>query len=70
VLAAVSNKNIFHMLGMYIEGVRKANVTNAMVVALDEETGAFCKSKGFPYWVRAPPRVQLQNTSIDVFLGW
>jgi len=32
--------------------VRKANVTNAMVVALDEETGAFCRSKGFPYWVR------------------
>lgn len=48
----MSNKNIFHMLGMYIEGVRKANVTNAMVVALDEETGAFCKSKDFPYWVR------------------
>jgi len=52
VLVAVSNKNIFHMLGMYIEGVRKANVSNAMVVALDEETGRYCRSKNFPYWVR------------------
>ncbi|KAK3259995.1 hypothetical protein CYMTET_31032, partial [Cymbomonas tetramitiformis] len=52
VLAAVSNKNIFHMLKLYFKGVRAANVSNAMVVALDEETGEFCRKEGFPYWVR------------------
>ena len=37
VLAAVSNKNIFHMLQLYIDGVPKgAQVPNALVVALDE----------------------------------
>mmetsp|Transcript_33962 Transcript_33962/g.47046 ORF Transcript_33962/g.47046 Transcript_33962/m.47046 type:complete len:726 (-) Transcript_33962:56-2233(-) len=52
VLVAVSNKNIFHMLGMYMDGVKSANISNALVVALDEETGRFCRERGFPYWVR------------------
>ena len=38
-IAAVSNKNIFHMLNLYINGVKAANVPNSMVVALDDETG-------------------------------
>jgi hypothetical protein len=29
-----------------------ANVSNVLIVALDEETGAFCRKKNFPYWVR------------------
>jgi len=44
VLAAVSNKNIFHMLQLYVDGIQKgAKVPNAMVVALDEPTADWCK---------------------------
>ena len=44
VLAAVSNKNIFHMLQLYVDGIQKgAKVPNAMVVALDEPTAEWCK---------------------------
>ena len=35
----MSNKNIFHMLNLYINGVKAAKVPNSMVVALDDETG-------------------------------
>ena len=35
VIAAVSNKNIHPMLWTYIEGLRRANISNSVVVALD-----------------------------------
>ena len=38
VLAAVSNKNIFHMLQLFVNGIKAAKVENAMVVALDDAT--------------------------------
>lgn len=41
VLAAVSNKNIFHMLTLFVNGIKAANVSNAMVVALDDATDAW-----------------------------
>lgn len=41
VLAAVSNKNIFHMLQLFVNGIKAANVSNAMVVALDDATDAW-----------------------------
>ena len=43
VLAAVSNKNIFYMLGLYIDGLKRTNITNYVIVALDEETAEWCK---------------------------
>ena len=46
VLAAVSNKNIHAMLGTFLVGCAKANITNAMVVALDDQTAAFATGKG------------------------
>lgn len=52
VLACVSNKNIFSMLGTYLVGVARANITNAVVVALDDPTAAFAKSKGAHTYVR------------------
>jgi len=52
VIAAVSNKNIFHMLTLFINGVKAAGVANSMVVALDEETGAWLKERKFNYYLR------------------
>ena len=48
VLAAVSNRNIFAMLGTFLVSVARANITNAVVVALDDPTAEFAKSKGAP----------------------
>ena len=39
VLAAVSNSNILYMLGLFLDGVAAANITNAVVVALDALRG-------------------------------
>ena len=52
VLAAVSNRNIFAMLGTFLVGVARANITNAVVVALDDPTAEFAKSKGAHTYVR------------------
>lgn len=51
-LVAVSNKNILHMLQLYVDGVKRANVPNALVVALDDETGAWLRARNFPAYVR------------------
>lgn len=51
-LVAVSNKNIHHMLQLYIDGVKRAKVSNALVVALDDETGAWLKERDFPYYLK------------------
>ena len=52
VLAAVSNKNIFYMLGLYIDGLKKTNITNFIVVALDKETAQWCEERDVPYYHR------------------
>jgi hypothetical protein len=52
VLAAVSNKNIFHMLQLFVDGIKAANVTNAMVVALDDATGAWLTERHVPYYLK------------------
>ena len=52
VLAAVSNKNIFYMLGLYIDGLKKTNITNFVVVALDKETAQWCEERDVPYYHR------------------
>ena len=52
VLAAVSNSNILYMLGLFLDGVAAANITNAVVVALDEKTARWCAARGAPYYHR------------------
>lgn len=61
-LVAVSNKNIFHMLQLYIDGVKRAKVSNALVVALDDETHAWLSERSFPSYVR---KVQARGGSTD-----
>ena len=48
----VSNKNILSMLATFLVGVRRANISNALVVALDDQTAAFAKAKGAHTYVR------------------
>ena len=45
VIAAVSNKNIFHMLNLFINGIKAANISNAMVVALDDATAHWLQER-------------------------
>ena len=52
VLAAVSNKNIFAMLGTFLVGCARANISNAVVVALDDATAQFARGKGAHTYVR------------------
>jgi hypothetical protein len=52
VLAAVSNKNIFHMLGLFVNGIKAANVSNAMVVALDDATDAWLAERSVPRYLK------------------
>ena len=52
VLAAVSNSNILYMLGLFLDGIEAANITNAVVVALDEKTARWCAARGAPYYHR------------------
>ena len=42
-LAAVSNSNILHMLGQFVDIVQKAGVSNFLVVAIDQRTADFPK---------------------------
>lgn len=52
VLAAVSNKNIFHMLSLYIDGLKRTGIENYVIVALDKETAEWCKERDVPYYHR------------------
>lgn len=52
VLAAVSNKNIFQMLGAFIDGVKKAGVEAFVLVALDEATAEFGATRGVHTYLR------------------
>ena len=52
VIAAVSNKNIFHMLELYIKGIQAANITNALVVALDTETSVWLTRRKVDNYVK------------------
>ena len=52
VLVAVSNSNILYMLGLFLDGVKAANISNTIVVALDQRTADWCKRRGAPYYHR------------------
>mmetsp|Transcript_6962 Transcript_6962/g.18932 ORF Transcript_6962/g.18932 Transcript_6962/m.18932 type:complete len:1036 (+) Transcript_6962:119-3226(+) len=62
VLAAVSNKNIFDNLGLFLDALALARVPNAMVVALDQETAEFVEDRGVPAFFR-PLRTRTGDTS-------
>jgi hypothetical protein len=53
VLVGVSNKNIFHMLQLWIDGLQKTEITNYMIVALDEQTARWCEQHNAPYYLRS-----------------
>ena len=53
VMAAVSNRNILHMLGEFVDVVKRVGVTNFMVVALDQSTSEFLVKKQTAHYVRA-----------------
>ena len=52
-MAAVSNRNILHMLGEFVDVVKRVGVTNFMVVALDQSTSEFLVKKQTAHYVRA-----------------
>jgi len=52
VMAAVSNRNILHMLGQFVETVQKANVGNFLVVAIDQTTSDFLTKRNVANYVR------------------
>jgi len=52
VLVAVSNRNIFQMLGAFIDGVKKAAVDAFVLCALDEATEKFGASRGVHTYLR------------------
>ena len=49
VLAAVSNSNILHMLGQFVDIVQKVGVSNFLVVAIDQRTADFLKGRSAHY---------------------
>jgi len=52
VLAAVSNRNIFHMLQLFVNGGKAAKVPNLMVVALDDATADWLKARDVHHYVK------------------
>ena len=54
-LAAVSNKNLVGpggALDLFLDGLNSANITHALVVALDEQTGTWLGRRGTAYYER------------------
>jgi len=55
VLAAVSNKNLVGpggALDLFLDGLNSANITHALVVALDEQTGTWLGRRGTAFYER------------------
>ena len=62
VVAAVSNFALISadgksgMLKMWIDGLRRAKVTNFMVICIDDQVAETMKKMGVPYWRKDPVR--------------
>ena len=52
VVVAVSNNNIQAMLRTWFEGVKRAGITNYIVVALDDPVAQFCRENDVPVYRR------------------
>ena len=52
-VGVLSNKNIFHLLQLYVDGFQKgAKIPNSMVVALDEPTAEWCKARDVAHYTK------------------
>lgn len=52
VVAAVSNKNVLDVLELYLKGIKAANISNALAVALDTETSAWLTRRKVNHYVK------------------
>ncbi|XXG45560.1 hypothetical protein AAC387_Pa02g0614 [Persea americana] len=51
-IVALANSNVREMLEVWFGNIKKVGIPNYLVVALDDETETFCKSKGVPVYRR------------------
>ncbi|PIA52543.1 hypothetical protein AQUCO_01000429v1 [Aquilegia coerulea] len=51
-IIALANANVKEMLEVWFSNIKKAGITNYLVVALDEDIESFCTSKGVPVYKR------------------
>uniref|UniRef100_A0A0D9X0Y8 Glycosyltransferase n=1 Tax=Leersia perrieri TaxID=77586 RepID=A0A0D9X0Y8_9ORYZ len=53
-IVALANSNVREMLEMWFTNIKRVGITNYLVVALDDSTETFCKSKDVPFYRRDP----------------
>ncbi|XP_068654361.1 arabinosyltransferase RRA3-like [Aristolochia californica] len=53
-IVALANWNVRDMLEVWFTSIQKVGIPNYLVVALDDETAHFCKSKEVPHYRRDP----------------
>lgn len=53
-IVALANSNVREMLEVWFNNIKKVGIPNYLVVALDDETENFCKSKDVPVYRRPP----------------
>ncbi|KAL5979923.1 Arabinosyltransferase rra3 [Asimina triloba] len=53
-VVALANSNVRDMLEVWFGCIQRVGIPNYLVVALDDETERFCKSKGVPVYRRDP----------------
>ncbi|CAN6450613.1 unnamed protein product [Victoria cruziana] len=53
-IVAVANINVHGMLEVWFNSIKHVGIPNYLVVALDDETETFCKTKGVPVYRRNP----------------
>lgn len=53
-IVAVANSNVKEMLEVWFDNIKRVGIPNYLVVALDDDTESFCKSKDVPVYRRNP----------------
>ncbi|XP_077244440.1 arabinosyltransferase RRA3-like [Tasmannia lanceolata] len=53
-IVALANRNVKEMLEVWFNSIQKVGIPNYLVVALDDDTANFCKSKQVPFYKRDP----------------
>ncbi|XP_020600284.1 arabinosyltransferase RRA3-like [Phalaenopsis equestris] len=54
IIVALANSNVREMLEVWFQNIKRVGISNYIVVALDDETEHFCKSKDVPVYRRPP----------------
>lgn len=49
-IVGIANNNVRHMVGVWFSCIKKAGVTNYLVVALDDPMADFCRSNQVPFY--------------------